>query len=111
MTRETNLLRLNSSHRILCRSGVVRFIELGCNSFTPGPSFAQRSFHRSHVGDPTQMDIFYLQNTIETTRSYIRKNRSQAVGFMKGYIEGIAYFKKSQRESRDIRSKGSRIAA
>jgi NitT/TauT family transport system substrate-binding protein len=61
------------------------------------------------VGDPTQMDIYYLQNTLETTRSYIRKNRSQSVGFMKGYIEGIAYFKKNRRESLDIMRKKLRI--
>ncbi|MGH7875788.1 MAG: ABC transporter substrate-binding protein [Candidatus Binatia bacterium] len=61
------------------------------------------------IGDPGQMDIFYLQNTLETTRSYIRKNRSQGIAFMKGYIEGIAYFKKNKRESMDIMSKKLRI--
>lgn len=61
------------------------------------------------VGDPMQMDLYYLQNTLETTRSFIRKNRSQAVAFMKGYIEGIAYFKKNKRESMDIMSKKLRI--
>lgn len=61
------------------------------------------------VGDPTQMDIYYLQNTLETTRSYIRKNRSQAVAFMKGYIEGISYFKKNKKESMDIMRKKLRI--
>ena len=61
------------------------------------------------VGDPTQMDIFYLQNTLETTRSYLRKNRAQAVAFMKGYIEGIAYFKKNKKESMDIMRKKLRI--
>ena len=61
------------------------------------------------VGDPTQMDIFYLQNTLETTRGFLRKNHSQAVGFMKGYIEGIAYFKKNKQESMDIMRKRLRI--
>ena len=61
------------------------------------------------VGDPTQMDIYYLQNTLETTRSYLRKNRSQAVAFMKGYIEGISYFKKNKKESMDIMRKKLRI--
>lgn len=61
------------------------------------------------VGDPTQMDIYYLQNTLETTRSYIRKNRGQAVAFMKGYIEGISYFKKNKKESMDIMRKKLRI--
>ena len=54
------------------------------------------------VGDPMTMDIYYLQNTLETTRSFLRKNREQALKFMKGYIEGIAYFKKNKKESLDI---------
>jgi len=61
------------------------------------------------VGDPANMDIFYLQNTLESTRSFVRKNRDQALKFMKGYIEGIAYFKKNKRESIDIMRKKLRI--
>jgi ABC-type nitrate/sulfonate/bicarbonate transport system substrate-binding protein len=61
------------------------------------------------VGDPANMDISYLQNTLESTRAYVRKNRDQAVRFMKGYIEGIAYFKKNKRESIDIMRKKLRI--
>ena len=61
------------------------------------------------VGDPAHMDIFYLQNTLESTRSYLRKNRDQALRFMKGYIEGIAYFKKNKRESLDVMGKKLRI--
>jgi ABC-type nitrate/sulfonate/bicarbonate transport system substrate-binding protein/DNA-binding ferritin-like protein len=54
------------------------------------------------VADPMTMDIYYLQNTLETTRSFLRKNREQALKFMRGYIEGIAYFKKNKKESLDI---------
>jgi len=61
------------------------------------------------VGDPANMDIFYLQNTLESTRSFVRKNRDQTIKFMKGYIEGIAYFKKNKRESIDIMRKKLRI--
>jgi len=61
------------------------------------------------IGDPMQMDLYYLQNTLETTRSFIRKNRNQSLAFMKGYIEGIAYFKKNKRESMAIMSKKLRI--
>jgi len=61
------------------------------------------------VGDPVNMDIFYLQNTLETSRSFLRKNRELASRFMKGYIEGIAYFKRNQRESLDILRKHLRI--
>jgi NitT/TauT family transport system substrate-binding protein len=61
------------------------------------------------VGDPANMDIFYLQNTLESTRSFLRKNRDQALKFMKGYIEGIAYFKKHKRESLEVMRQKLRI--
>jgi len=61
------------------------------------------------IGDPMTMDIYYLQNTLETTRSFLRKNRDQALKFMRGYIEGIAYFKRNKKESLDIMSRKLRI--
>ena len=61
------------------------------------------------VGDPANMDIFYLQNTLESTRAFLRNNRDRALKFMKGYIEGIAYFKKNKRESLDVMRKKLRI--
>jgi len=61
------------------------------------------------VGDPMTMDIYYLQNTLESTRGFLRKNREQALKFMRGYIEGIAYFKKNKKESLDIMGRKLRI--
>ncbi len=61
------------------------------------------------VGDPITMDIFYLQNTLESTRGFLRKNRDGAVKFMRGYIEGIAYFKNNKKESLDVLRKKLRI--
>jgi NitT/TauT family transport system substrate-binding protein len=61
------------------------------------------------VGDPITMDIFYLQNTLESTRGFLRKNRDGAIRFMRGYIEGIAYFKKNKKESLDVMRKKLRI--
>ncbi len=61
------------------------------------------------VGDPANMDIFYLQNTLESTRAFLRNNRDRALKFMKGYIEGMAYFKKNKRESLDVMRKKLRI--
>ncbi len=61
------------------------------------------------LGDPTEMDIYYLQNTLETSRGYIRKNRDPALRFMKGYVEGIAYFKKNKADSIAILRKKLRI--
>jgi NitT/TauT family transport system substrate-binding protein len=61
------------------------------------------------VGDPITMDIFYLQNTLESTRGFLRKNRDGALRFMRGYIEGIAYFKKNKKESLEVLRKKLRI--
>jgi len=61
------------------------------------------------VGDPVTMDIFYLQNTLESMRSLLRSNRDRVLRFMKGYVEGIAYFKKNKRESIEIMQKELRI--
>jgi len=61
------------------------------------------------LGDPADMDIVYLQNTLESTRSFVRKNRDTVLRFLKGYIEGIAYFKKNKKESIDVMRKKLRI--
>jgi ABC-type nitrate/sulfonate/bicarbonate transport system substrate-binding protein len=61
------------------------------------------------VGDPITMDIFYLQNTLESTRNFLRKNRDGSLRFMRGYIEGIAYFKKNKSESLHVMRKKLRI--
>ena len=61
------------------------------------------------IGDAANMDIAYLQNTLESTRGFLRNNRDRALRFMKGYVEGIAYFKKNKRESIDVMRKKLRI--
>ncbi|HEY7164890.1 MAG TPA: ABC transporter substrate-binding protein [Candidatus Binatia bacterium] len=61
------------------------------------------------IGDPVPMEIYYLQNTLESTRSFLRNNRDRVLRFMKGYVEGIAYFKKNKRESIDVIRKKLRI--
>ena len=61
------------------------------------------------LADPADMDIYYLQNSVDSTRGYLRANRPQAVRFVKGLIEGIAYFKKYRKESLDVLQKKLRI--
>ena len=61
------------------------------------------------LAEPGDMDIVYLQSTLDSSRSFLRKNRDQALRFMKGYIEGIAYFKKNKRESIEVLRKRLRI--
>ncbi len=59
----------------------------------------------STLADPAEMDIYYLQNSVDTTRSYLKANRAQAIRFAKGLIEGIAYFKKYKKESLEVLQK------
>ena len=59
--------------------------------------------------DPADLDIVYLQNSIDTTRSYLKRNRDQAVRFVKGYCEGMAYFRKNKRDSMAVMQKKLRI--
>jgi NitT/TauT family transport system substrate-binding protein len=54
------------------------------------------------LADLVDMDIYYLHNMLSATRSYLRINKETATGFMKGYIEGIAYFKNHKNESLEI---------
>lgn len=61
------------------------------------------------LADPVDMEIYYLQNSVDTTRSYIKRNRDQAVRVVKALTEGLAYFQKNKRESIEIMQKKLRI--
>jgi NitT/TauT family transport system substrate-binding protein len=74
------------------------------------PSFfvAEEKGYRT-LADPAEMDIYYLQNSVDSTRGYLKANRAQAVRFAKGLLEGVAYFKKYKKESIDVLQKKLRI--
>jgi ABC-type nitrate/sulfonate/bicarbonate transport system substrate-binding protein len=59
--------------------------------------------------DLADTDIYYLQTMIATTRSYIKGNRDKVVRFLKGYLEGIAFFMQNRRESLEVVKKKLRI--
>jgi ABC-type nitrate/sulfonate/bicarbonate transport system substrate-binding protein len=61
------------------------------------------------LADPADMDIYYLQNSVDTTRSYLKAHRPLALRFAKGLIEGIAFFKKYKKESLEVLQKKLRI--
>jgi ABC-type nitrate/sulfonate/bicarbonate transport system substrate-binding protein len=61
------------------------------------------------LADPVDMEIYYLQNSVDTTRSYIKRNRDQALRFVKVLCEGLAYFRKYKKESIDVMQKKLRI--
>jgi NitT/TauT family transport system substrate-binding protein len=61
--------------------------------------------------DLADTDIFYLQTMVATTRGNIRSNRDKVLRFLKGYLEGIAYFKQNRRESLEVVKKKLRLSA
>ena len=61
--------------------------------------------------DLAETDIFYLHTMIASTRSYIKANRDKVLRFLKGFLEGIAYFKHNKKESLEIVRKKLRVNA
>ncbi len=61
------------------------------------------------LADPVDMEIYYLQNSVDTTRSYIKRNRDQALRVVKALCEGLAYFQKNRKESLAVLQKKLRI--
>jgi NitT/TauT family transport system substrate-binding protein len=61
------------------------------------------------LADPVDMDIYYLQNSVDTTRAYIKRNRDQALRVVKALCEGLAYFRKNKKESLVVLQKKLRI--
>jgi NitT/TauT family transport system substrate-binding protein len=62
------------------------------------------------LADLADMDIYYLHSMIDTTRGYIRTHRDMALRFLRGYIEGIAFFKNNRNESIEVLAKKLRTA-
>jgi NitT/TauT family transport system substrate-binding protein len=61
--------------------------------------------------DLAETDIYYLHTMIASTRSYIRTNRDKTLKFLRGFLEGIAYFKQNKKESLEIVRKKLRLNA
>lgn len=61
--------------------------------------------------DLADTDIYYLHTMIASTRRYIKSNRDKVIRYLKGYLEGIAYFKQHRKESLEIVKKKLRITA
>jgi len=61
------------------------------------------------LADPVDLDIYYLQNSVDSTKSLLRQKHDQAVRFVKGICEGLAYFKKNKKESLAVLQKKLRI--
>jgi NitT/TauT family transport system substrate-binding protein len=61
--------------------------------------------------DLAETDIYYLHTMIASTRSYLKAKRDSALRFLRGFLEGIAYFKQNKKESLEIVRKKLRVNA
>jgi NitT/TauT family transport system substrate-binding protein len=57
------------------------------------------------LADLADMDIYYLNMMLDTTRAFLRSYRDRAVRFTKAFVEGIAYFKKNKQQSVEVLKK------
>jgi NitT/TauT family transport system substrate-binding protein len=60
--------------------------------------------------DLADTDIYYLHTMIASTRSYIKANHDKLIRYLKGYLEGIAYFKQNRKESLEVVKKKLRLS-
>lgn len=61
------------------------------------------------LGDPVALDIQYLQNVSAASRAWVRGHRDAASRFIRGFVEGAAFFKRNKEESMKILMKKMRI--
>lgn len=61
--------------------------------------------------DLAETDIFYLHTMLGSTRSFLKTKRDSALRFLRGFVEGIAYFKQNKKESLEIVRKKLRVNA
>ena len=61
------------------------------------------------LADPVDMDIYYLQNSVDSTKNFLRQKRDPTVRFVRAICEGLAYFKKNRQESVAVLQKKLRI--
>ena len=61
------------------------------------------------LADPVELDIYYLQNSVDSTKALLRQKHDQTVRFVKGICEGLAFFKKNKQESLAVLQKKLRI--
>ncbi|MBM4263106.1 MAG: hypothetical protein FJ145_16950 [Deltaproteobacteria bacterium] len=85
-TEDVQMLKLGSSPAMLASldKGGVDAAVLTMPTF-----FVAEDRGYVNIADPANMEIYYLQNTLETSRAFLRRNRELASRFMKGYIKSL----------------------
>ena len=51
------------------------------------------------VANFADMGLYSLSGMLSTRRAFLRANRDLAIRFMKGFVEGVAYFNRNKKES------------
>ena len=72
---------------------------------SPPVLFAAKKQGYTEVLNIGSVDIPYVWQGINTTKSYLAKNRETVRKFMKGYIEGIARFKQDKEFAKKVMAK------
>jgi NitT/TauT family transport system substrate-binding protein len=105
-SEEVQVIQIGSSQAMLVNldKGAIDAAILSMPSFF----IAAESGYRV-LADLAEMDIYSLQNTLSTTRGFLKTRRDETRRFLKGYIEGIAYYKRHRQESLNILQKKLRI--
>lgn len=62
------------------------------------------------LADFADMGIYYLHSMLSTRQAFLQANRELTTRFIKGYVEGIAYFLKNKGESLGVLKKKLRTA-
>jgi ABC-type nitrate/sulfonate/bicarbonate transport system substrate-binding protein len=105
-TEDIQILQLGSSPAMLAsleKGGIDGAV------FTIPTFFVAEDRGYRILADPADMDIYYLQNSVDSTRTFLRQKRDQAIRVVKGICEGLAYFKKHKKESLQVLQKKLRI--
>ncbi len=77
---------------------------------TPPMTLKARKMGFRLLVDASKLDIPYSSSFIVVRKDYLDKNRETIVNFIKGYIEGLLYYKTRKEESLKILSKYLRLS-
>src|ERR1051325_7725016 len=105
--KDVQVVQLNSSPYMVAsleKGGVE-----GAVLTSPSIFVAEDKGFRTLV-DLGDLDIYYLQTMMATTRANIKNNRDRVVRFLRAYVEGIAYVKQNRKETVEIVKKKLRIS-
>ena len=85
--RDVPILQIAGGHRALATALLAR--QIFAAPIAPPNSLLAEKGGAKILIDMTKAGIYFPYSTIASTRSFLKKNRPVALGFMKGYSEGV----------------------